>query len=159
MASEKKGLFGLLGFLGKKATSEPEAPQPTKDWSVSGQPYLPKIGSTHRIAGVSYRTDNVMKLASANPYYDFDKAALLKKGYTDMKIFKYSFITAPVTLEQEPDNPHDPHAIKVLVAGLHIGYIKAGSCAHVNKLINEKRIEKINCRFFRCRKANSISFG
>jgi hypothetical protein len=43
----------------------------------------------------------------------------------------------------EPENPHDPKAIKVLVDGVHVGYIKAGSCAHIHKLIRENRIQKI----------------
>ena len=31
-----------------------------------------------------------------------------------------------VTIEPEPTNPHDPHAHKVLVDGVHVGYLKRG---------------------------------
>lgn len=41
---------------------------------------------------------------------------------------------------EEPDNPEDPNAIKVVMDGEPIGYIKAGSCARVKKLIREERI-------------------
>ncbi len=113
---------------------------------VSGQPYLPKNGKTHRVAGVSHHEKNVMSLASLNPYYELGKEDIIKNGYSDITIYKYSFQTEPVTLEQEPNNPYDPNAIKVMVAGNHIGYIKAGSCAQVNKLINNNLIQNITCR-------------
>ena len=32
-----------------------------------------------------------------------------------------------------------------MVDGAHIGYIKAGSCAHIHKLLRENRIENITC--------------
>ena len=31
-----------------------------------------------------------------------------------------------VTIEPEPTNPHDPHAHKVLVDSVHVGYLKRG---------------------------------
>ena len=41
-----------------------------------------------------------------------------------------------VELIPEPDNPHDPNAVRVEVAGVHIGYIKAGSCSQVKNLLD-----------------------
>lgn len=38
-------------------------------------------------------------------------------------------------LLQEPDNPHDPSAVQVLVKGRRIGYLKAGSARRFNKRI------------------------
>lgn len=32
-----------------------------------------------------------------------------------------------VEIEPEPDNPHDPNALKVLVSGEHVGYVPRGS--------------------------------
>ena len=168
MAEEKKK--GILGFLasladpesGKKIQEKKEqllldknrrqsaqamkGPAASKEDIVSGQPYLPKVGKSHTVAGLFYREENAMKLAFENPYFKMDHNSLVKKGYTGVKIFKYSFKLEPVTLVQEPENPHDPSAIMVMVDGQHIGYIKAGSCAHVNKLINEGRIAQILCR-------------
>lgn len=126
--------------------------QPTDTTSLpeerpgTDQPYLPKVGKRHRIVGLNYRKTNVMKLATENPLYNLNKADILKQGLVDTYIHKYIFADGPTELVQEPDNPHDPHAIKVVVAGQHIGYIKEGSCAHLNKVITEGRIEKILCR-------------
>jgi len=115
---------------------------------ATDQPYLPMVGKRHRIVGLNYRKSNVMKLAVENPLYNLNKAEILKQGFVDSYIHKYIFADGPTELVQEPDNPHDPNAIKVVVAGQHIGYIKAGSCAHLNKVINEGRVEQILCRIY-----------
>lgn len=151
MIKGTKGILGLLGLFQKPAapkngtTSKTDSDPPKRN---NDQPYLPNVGKRHRIVGLEHRKANVMKLAKENPLYKLDKAAILKQGLTNTCIHKYIFTDGPTELVQEPDNPHDPNAIKVVVAGQHIGYIKAGSCAHLNKVINEGRIEKILCRIY-----------
>ena len=44
----------------------------------------------------------------------------------------------------EPDNPADPKALKVLIDGVHVGYIKAGSCARLRRLMDEDRVLRID---------------
>lgn len=138
--------MGLLDLLKKAAAPAKAEAVPAK--RNNDQPYLPNVGKRHSIVGLDYRKANVMKLAKENPLYKLDKAAILKRGLVDTSIHKYIFTNEPVELVQEPDNPHDPNAIKVVVAGQHIGYIKAGSCAHLNKVIAEGRVEKILCRIY-----------
>ena len=40
----------------------------------------------------------------------------------------------------DPENPHDPNAIKVLLGGEQIGFIPAKDCAHILDLIKSGRI-------------------
>jgi hypothetical protein len=40
-------------------------------------------------------------------------------------------------LLREPDNPHDPSAVQVLVKGQRIGYLKAGSARRIRALEEE----------------------
>ena len=151
MKKDSKGILGFLGLfqkstLKKNGTKDKTDAAPAK--RTNDQPYLPNVGKRHQIVGLDYRKANVMKLAKENPIYKLDKAAILKQGLTNTDIHKYIFADGPTELVQEPDNPHDPNAIKVVVSGQHIGYIKAGSCAHLNKVINEGRVEKILCRIY-----------
>ena len=37
----------------------------------------------------------------------------------------------------EPENEHDPNAIKVIVDGQHIGYVPADKCAKVKKILSK----------------------
>lgn len=102
----------------------------------------------HRIAGTSYHMNEIMKFAHENPDYKLTKKQIMSMKLENTVIYKYEFDPVTVALEPEPDNPHDKNAIKVLFNGVHIGYIKAGSCSHVNKLMKSNRIESISGRLY-----------
>ena len=99
----------------------------------------------HGVAGTSYRQDAIRALGSKNPDFSRSKRELQDDGLIDEQIYEYSFAPRRVELQPEPDNPHDPKAIKVVVDGTHIGYIKAGSCAHIHKLLKADRILQVDC--------------
>lgn len=99
---------------------------------------------TYKVTGLAHYMENLMALASENDDYRLSKRDLIDNGLTDERVYQYEFYVNKAELVPEPDNPHDPKAIKVLVDGQHVGYIKAGSCAHLNKVIREGRIEKID---------------
>ena len=106
------------------------------------------VKKTHKVAGVSYYTENIIKLASENEDYNLTKRELVDEGLTDEKIWKYQFFPGETELIPEPDNPEDPNAIKVVVDGLKIGYIKAGSCSHVLKVLRENRCLGVDCEIY-----------
>lgn len=100
----------------------------------------------HRVAGISRRTKEVMALAVENSDYRKTKKQLIDAGLVDQFVYEYSFSPMKAELVPEPDNPHDPKAVKVIVEGQHIGYIKSGSCAHVHKLLQAGQIASVTCQ-------------
>jgi hypothetical protein len=98
---------------------------------------------SHTVAGTNYRQKEILAMGRKAPAYDFDKRELLRRWPNGVTVYEYSFSPKQAELVPEPENPHDPKAIKVLVDGVHVGYIKAGSCAHLHRLIRENRIQKI----------------
>lgn len=98
---------------------------------------------SHSVAGTSYRQEAILAMGRKNPDYALTKKELLKRWPKGVDVYEYTFSPKKAELVPEPENPHDPKAIKVLVDGVHVGYIKAGSCAHFHKLIRENRIQKI----------------
>lgn len=104
--------------------------------------FSPKY-ETHRVAGTSFRTEQIISLSEENDVYDYSKKELIDEFYTDERIYQYIFNPINVELIEEPDNKHDPNAIKVVVDDVHVGYIKKGSCSHVKKLMRENRIKSI----------------
>lgn len=96
----------------------------------------------HSVAGTSYHQDAIRAMGKKNPDFALTKRDLFKRGQEE-PVYEYTFNPKKAELIPEPENPHDPKAIKVLVDGVHVGYIKAGSCAHVHKLLQEDRIAKI----------------
>lgn len=100
---------------------------------------------TYKVAGVSHYVDNIMSLACENTDYEMSKRELIDDGFVEEKVWKYNFYPSNLELQPEPDNPHDPNAIKVIIDGEHVGYIKSGSCAHVRKIINEGSVVRADC--------------
>lgn len=99
----------------------------------------------HRVAGTSFRLDAIKSLGVKNFDYDKSKRELIEDGLTGERIWRTDYFPKVATLEPEPDNPEDPKAIKVVVDGAHIGYIKKVSCAHLHKAIREGRIDHVKC--------------
>lgn len=110
------------------------------------EPAESKNKETHKVAGITYRLDAFLELGEENPDYKMTKREIIDEGMTDQRIWKYDFYPVNVELVPEPENPHDPQAIKVVIDGRHIGYIKSGSCAHIHNLIKSSCIEKIDVK-------------
>lgn len=103
----------------------------------------PKTFKTYKVTGMSHRLGNLLDSATENDEYSYSKKELIEEELTGMRIWKYDFHADEVELVPEPDNPYDPNAIKVMIDGSHVGYIKAGSCVHLLKVLREGRLGKI----------------
>lgn len=112
----------------------PAAPTPQKDAPV---------GVTYKVAGVSHYEANILSLASRSTEYTLSKRQLIEEGLTDERIWEYDFYPLKVEIVPEPENPLDPNALKVLVDGAHVGYIKSGSCSRMRHLLDTDRILRI----------------
>lgn len=99
---------------------------------------------THKIAGVTYYKDNILSFATKNPQYSFTKKEMINSDLCN--VYEYNFKTGITELIPEPTNPYDQNAIKVLIDGKHVGYIKKGSCKHILNLINQNRIANIESK-------------
>ena len=119
------------------AASKQHDPEPKPERTFS------KV-ETHRIAGTSFHEKEIPELMIENGDYDMTAAELIDAGFEDERVYKYSETYCTVALEPEPDNQYDPNAIRVLAEGVHIGYIKKGSAAHVKKLLEEDRIASMS---------------
>ena len=105
-----------------------------------------KKAENHKVAGTGYRQDAIKSMGVKNSDYTKTKKVLQMERRIDEWIYEYKFNPVKAELVPEPENPKDPNAIKVMVDGHHIGYIKAGSCAHIHKLLKDDRIESIACK-------------
>lgn len=91
-----------------------------------------------QVVGMSYRLDNLRTLAEEDSDYflrgkefieEYEGRGVVNLNWFNPKLF------GQVDLIPEPSNPHDPNAVRVEVAGTHIGYIKSGSCSQVKNLL------------------------
>lgn len=102
----------------------------------------------HKVAGTTYHLDAIMELAEDNPDYDMTQREIVDAGMEEQRIYQYTFPDSPVELVDDPDNEQDPNAIKVLVAGQHIGYIKRGSTGRIHKLQRSDRVLGVTAEIY-----------
>lgn len=95
-----------------------------------------KAFDNFRVAGTSYHEHEIEELGYENPDYEMSKSEIVECGREDERIYKLNFAPTTVELVPEPENPHDPKAIMVLVDGSHVGYIKKGSTSRVRNLLS-----------------------
>ena len=99
----------------------------------------------HRATGMEHYMDNIMALACENDGYNLSKKEIIECYSEGDRVWKYDFYPTNIELVPEPDNRYDPNAIKVVVDGKHVAYIKQGSCSRVLKAIKEGTIHRITC--------------
>lgn len=132
----------------KKVFHVPDKPK-VENVSTTTETHVPEMikpikkVETHKITGMSHYIDNIMSLASENYDYSLKKRELIEEDILNERIYQYEFYPIKTELIPEPDNPYDPNAVKVIVDGEHVGYIKKGSCSRILKLLREDMIEKI----------------
>ena len=102
--------------------------------------------NTYRVAGTSFRSNAIASLGEENDDYGASKRDLIDEDMIDEEIYQYRFHPQKVELVPEPGNEFDPNAVKVIVDGVHVGYIKKGACTHIKNLLAEDRILNINCK-------------
>lgn len=100
---------------------------------------------TYKATGMEHRLDNLLRLRIENENYSMSKKELVEEGLIGERVWEFEYYPLKVELIPEPDNPDDPKAIKVVVDGEHVAYIKKGSCAHLLKVIKGNRIKKMEC--------------
>ena len=96
------------------------------------------------VVGTQYHEKDITKLGTPNPDYNMTKRDIIDCCMTDEFIWKFSFNPISVQLVPEPTNPHDSNAIKVVIDGSHVGYIRARECNLLHGLIENNRIHNIN---------------
>lgn len=129
---------------------EPPKPEPLKPEPPKPEPPKPAApvqpeGINYLVAGVSFREHDILEMAEESSEYTWSKKEIIDMCYTNDKLWRYCWDPKQVELVPEPDNQYDPNAVKVMVDGVHIGYIKKGSCKHVLRLLAEDRIRRITC--------------
>ena len=97
-----------------------------------------------RAVGVNYYEKNIRKLACSNPEWKKNAAQIIEAGRAGKRIYKNNYVNRPVKLLQEPDNPHDPNAVAVQVAGELVGYISREDNGRVNEILNSRDVIEIS---------------
>ena len=125
---------GTAYFLLKRKHDEVQ-PEPVPESTAKDSDVF-----TYGVAGLNFYMDNLMSMMVPNYLYNYRKQELIDTCNTDINIYKQTIEDKQVELIQDPDNPHDPNAVKVLLGGKQIGFVPAESCTHILDLMRSDRI-------------------
>lgn len=98
---------------------------------------------TFNVYGMSYRKENIALLGIPNPDFDLTRSELWEKYPNGATIPKFTFNIHNVDLVPEPDNEADPFAIKILMDGIHVGYISRNSTDSIRAYMGRNDIDHI----------------
>lgn len=104
---------------------------------------LSSAASKLSVAGVYYYTKNLESVCIPNPFYSLSPDKLAQKFPNGKRIYKYKRNGYTAELEEEPTNPHDPNAIKVLISGQIIGHIPREMCTSVKKQMRRNKVHSV----------------
>lgn len=131
-------------FLTKSRFNIPKSPIWHIDYNTFG---TDNDNCMFRVAGVSYRQqaieDYCIKedLDEEDKYDGYSDEDILEEMDYDEYYYEYGsvFITSnDIKLKEEPDNPHDPNAIMVLLDNKHIGYVPRIITNKVSPILKNK---------------------
>lgn len=141
VAAKRKDNAGQDACVEKAdATTDPEGNEPTE-----GPKELETVVRRYCVAGVQYYLDNLLGMAEPNYLYDCKKQELIETYHTDETIYKQTYGARHLDLIHEPDNPHDPNAIKVLLDNKLVGYIAADDCQHILDIMDSGLFVSATC--------------
>ena len=99
------------------------------------------------VAGTSYREDDIeYSLLVENDEYSMSKRELVDLGLVNEKIYKYEPNYSNVSLIPDPENDYDENAIKVVVDGVHIGFVPKDRTRRVANML--KKDPEISCSIY-----------
>ena len=127
-------------FAPRRSRGVIDSPAEEPENEITPKPTEPveRVKSTFRVAGISFRRDAIEDMLEEDDDYCESKS-YLRENYDDGdRIWQYlPECRDDVALVDEPENEHDPNAIRVEVGGVHIGYVKKGSTSRVRNLLKK----------------------
>ena len=101
-----------MGLFTKKpkAPQEAKAPKASKIYMAELTPAHYAVGERYRLAGLAYYQETLQAMVSSLP------SAMREQGWAMIEVEIYA----------EPDNEHDPNALRVVASDHTIGYVPRG---------------------------------
>lgn len=109
-----------------------------------------------KIVGTKYRIKNIKKIVVENDDFNLSRDDLFYSFPEDSEISQYELISDNIELIPEPENIHDSNAVKVEIDGVHVGYVKKGSCTHVKNLLASPTLKEVKLDKFLYGKVKKI---
>lgn len=95
------------------------------------------------VFGLHYHPNEIKRLQNANPDWRKGGKTLAAEGKVMQKIYHYSYINKPVKIAVDDGSIYKKGALKVIIAGEHIGYIPDDDTKHVSEILKTKSVKYV----------------
>lgn len=106
--------------------------------------YALKYVGGSEVVGESYYKSEIADLGTIAQNYYWPQERLYEKFVEGDRVYKYNFAEQDAQLVPEPENPHDPNAIRVVVDGKTVGHIARDNTARISDIIRRGLTVKAN---------------
>ena len=122
--------MGLFDFLSSKKEQQP-------------QDESKLVKEDFKVLGAYYHPNEIKRLQTPNPEYKKSAKTLLAEGKVNQRIYRYNYVTKPVTIAVDDGSVYRKGALKVIIAGQHIGYISDQDRDHVKSILDTKSVKYV----------------
>lgn len=129
-----------------KAEAEEEAARIKAEAEKNKEPET--VVNEYEVTGVVFYLKNLLAQMEPNYLWDYKKQDLIDTCNYDVPIYKDVVADARLELTHEPDNPHDPNAIMVLLNDRLVGYIAAKDCKHLLHVMDNDLMVSMSCDIY-----------
>lgn len=145
------GFVVYLYLRKKKGATSPvlEDSKEPEQLKAPEKPTTPEsIVNKYEVAGVVFYLKNLLPLMEPNYLWDYKKQDLIDTCNCDIPIYKTTLSECQLRLSAEPDNPHDPNAIMVLLDEQLVGYIAKKDCKHILEIMKTGQLISMTCEVY-----------
>lgn len=106
----------------------------------------PLAGCEQRLyhgAGMSHYMDALMELATEEGDYTCTKKEMRDFLIINRRVYQYHFRAEKIDLVPEPQNIHDLNAVKLILDGHHVGYIRAEETPGLVELFDSDQVKRV----------------
>lgn len=89
------------------------------------------------VVGLAYNEEALEELRTESDDWSMSRKELLEEYSDGDRLYRYEWPLSPVEVVPEPENEHDPNALKVLLCGKKIGYVKKDQTDAVRALLGQ----------------------
>lgn len=127
--------------------TEPEAKTTKQKWNNKLHIYdTPLDGCVQKMyhgAGMTHYMDALMEIAEENSNYTCTKRELKQFLLVNQRVYQYNFHVNTIDLVPEPENKYDKNAVKIILNGHHVGYIRSDETEGIVDLFNSDRVKRL----------------
>ena len=141
-----KSFKDIFDDIRKAPAGKPQT-KDTKEMTTAKQGKPKAEQYTFEVEGVPGHASEIReRLVDENSDYSLGRKAIVDLGLAETMIYRYDGYSTDISFVPEPEDAHDPDALKVLIENVFIGYVPGKDLTKVKSLLDADGLQT-ECSF------------